>query len=796
MSVFHANALIGASGADVAPAEFNISRSLRFNSGDTAYLDRTPSSAGNRRTWTWSAWVKQSDIENNYNHLFVAGTGIIVRIAENPGNNRRIHFSSYNGNSFTWEVVTTSELKDPSAWYHLVFVLDTTQATASDRAKIYVNGVLQTAFDTASYPSQNYEDTVNNTVQHKIGDYISGSASFRLDGYLAEVNFIDGQALAASDFGEYDDNNIWQAKAYSGTYGTNGFHLDFSDNTSTTTIAEDSSGNNNDWTAYNISVTSGADNDSLIDTPTNYTAVSGNNGGNYATLSPYIKGSGKTLSDGNLETGNSVNNNFQTAGSTIGMTPGSGKWYCEIEFESGSRCMVGINPTEAPYDTYPGRYSGDEGVSYHKNGNVYYEGAVVNNFGSTYAAGDIIGIAYDATASTNQVEFFKNGTSQGTRTVDDTKTYHFAAVGYATTDKQIANFGQRPFVYTPPTGHKALCTTNLPDPTIADPSAYMDVVLYTGNGSTQSISGLSFSPDLVWYKVRSATNHHILEDTIRGAGKFLATSQNNKEGTSTNTTTSFNSDGVSIGNNSTINTNTSSYVAWFWDAGASTATNTDGSTTSSVRANPTSGFSIVTYTGTGANATVGHGLNAAPQVVIVKDLSAGYNWQMAHSALGADVSALPNTTTTPADYNAWNNTRPTSSVFSLGSVNGVNRNGNEHIAFCFSAVESYSSIGSYDGNGDADGPFIYTGMRPAWIVIRRSNSTGNWIMVDNKREGYNQDNEHLLMQSNGPESTSSFVNIFSDGFRITSTDTNVNASGSNYLYIAFAEYPFKTGKAR
>ena len=240
MSVIGSNALAGASGQGVGGYE--IERSLRFNESDSAELSHTPSSASNRKTWTWSGWVKNC-IESGTRMMFAAGGSTWIFFQNNQ------IYADLNG----IRCITESVQRDPSAWYHIVWSVDTTQATAANRQKVYINGVLQ-SFSSSAFPSQNADTNVNNTTAHYIG---SGGASYYLDGYLADIQLVDGQALTPTDFGEYDDNNVWQPKKYSGTYGTNGFHLDFSDNSSNSALGTDSSGNGNDWTANNLSTTVG-----------------------------------------------------------------------------------------------------------------------------------------------------------------------------------------------------------------------------------------------------------------------------------------------------------------------------------------------------------------------------------------------------------------------------------------------------------------------------------------------------------------------------------------------------------
>ena len=802
MSIIGSNVLAGASGG-AGDTGYQIQRSVRLNSADSAYLSRTPSTTGNRRTWTWSGWVKQSNVITGYNHLFTNVNGIIIRLAQNPGNNRRIDFSSFNGSGFNWQLVTTAEFRDPSAWYHLVFVLDTTQATSSDRAKIYVNGVLQNAFNIAIYPTQNYQDTVNNTVSHRIGDYNGTNSTFFLNGYLADVHFIDGQALAASDFGEFDDNGVWQPKAYTGSYGTNGFHLPFSDNSTAAALGTDTSGNSNTWTVNNISVTADAGNDSLVDVPTNGTETDTGAGGevrgNYATLNPLNKGSTVTLSNGNLDFASGAV--YNSAFSTIGVT--SGKWYMEATAGTFANDFVLGISNDVVGSTYVGGTSGSYAYEA-ANGAKYNNTSSTTTGYSTYTTGDIISVAFDA--DNGKVFFAKNGVWQesgnpatGANPAYSGLTagpYFFGCSAGNGGTFTGANFGQRPFAYTAPSGFKALCTTNLPDPVVAKPSEVMDVALYTGNGSTQTISGLEFSPDLVWIKNRAAADNNKLLDTVRGATEELESNTTDAEVTNADGLTAFNSDGFDLGVDAEYNTNTEAYVAWTWDAGSSTVTNTDGSITSQVRANASAGFSIVTYTGNGtAGATVGHGLGVEPHFIICKSRSGSTGWLVYHKSLGNTNYLILNATdASAAAAGAWNNTTPTSSVFTIGTGSFVNTNGATQVSYCFAPVDGYSAFGSYTGS--ADGPFVYTGFRPRWVLTKRTDSAENWIIHDTARDQYNVTTKELIPNSTSAEGSTTPFDILSNGFKLRDSGGSINASGGTYIYAAFAENPFKTARAR
>jgi hypothetical protein len=394
------------------------------------------------------------------------------------------------------------------------------------------------------------------------------------------------------------------------------------------------------------------------------------------------------------------------------------------------------------------------------------------------------------------------------------KTITFAGRGDTTTTESW-NFGQRPFAYTAPSGFKALCTQNLPTPTIGATSTtqagkYFNPVLYTGNSSSRTITGVGFQPDFTWIKIRDAVDNHYLFDAVRGKGttymKTLYSNATNAESPGNSTSldvgvTDFASDGFTFGSGS-LNGNQSPYtfVAWNWKANGAGSSNTAGSITSTVSANTTSGFSVVTYTGNGTASTVGHGLGVAPSMVIVKQRSAsGNNWGVYHASPGATKYLELNTTIAATTGGTpWNNTEPTSTVFTVGTWNAVNANGSTYVAYCFAPVAGFSAFGSYTGNGSTDGPFIFTGFRPAFVMIKRSSASGNsWRIWDFKRDSYNAGTKILLPDASDAEnSTIDVFDLVSNGFKIRSSGDGINNNGSTYIFAAFAEFPQKFSLAR
>jgi len=785
---------------------YEIQRSLRFNSADTTYLSRTPASAGNRRTWTWSGWVKRSSLNaTGPQQLFAARNG-----AGNPTTS--LNFMDANaGNVLRFEdsngadLRTTPSYRDASAWYHIVLSVDTTQATASNRVRIYVNNVEVTAFSTSTYPTQNTDTTINATFEHRLGaqptygDYFSG--------YMTEVNFIDGQALTPSSFGEINaDTGVWQPKRYAGSYGTNGFYLNFSNNSNTTaaTLGADYSGNGNNWTPNNFSVSAGAGNDSLVDSPTSYgtdTGVGGTVRGNYCTLNPLDRGPTYVLANGNLDA--STSHSTDTVIKTT-VAVNSGKWYAEVVYTTIAGAYPTVGIVASDYNVNSSVYIGQTPTSY-GYGAI---GTKLNNgsapgYGASWTTGDVIGIAFDLDAGT--ITFYKNGTSQGVAYsgIPLTNSYCVAFSTPGSVNAFVTNFGQRSFAYTAPSGFKALNTQNLPTPTIgATPATragkFFNPVTYTGDGvSGRTISGVGFQPDFTWVKVRSRAEDHILADAVRGGGKSLSSNTTSAE--ATNFTwgyvSAFASDGFVVNQQTGINAVNGSgetYVGWNWKANGAGVTNTAGSITSTVSANTTSGFSVVTWTHPSLGTqTIGHGLGVAPKMIIVKSRTSTEAWAVYHASLGATKALELNGTGAAVTSSAyWNDTAPTSTVFSKfnGAVNLV--------AYCFAEVPGYSRFGSYVGNGSSDGPFVFCGFRPAYVLVKRTDGADDWHLFDNRRDGFNVTNDPLYPNGSYAEGSGyNYLDLVSNGFKCRN-NSYINNSGVTYIFAAFAEAPQKFALAR
>ena len=582
-------------------------------------------------------------------------------------------------------------------------------------------------------------------------------------------------------------------KQYTGSFGTNGFWLKFSDNSAATatTLGKDYSGNNNNWTPNNLSVTAGAGNDSLVDTPTSY--GTGNSGGDvrgsYCTWNPLDNSN--TINNGNLDI--TPANNGWTRGTFWLAT---GKWYWECTIQTGSSAHhLGLNAGRSGDDSYRIVWRAD---------GLFVKNSTVLSSIASYTTGDVLGFSFDADIL--EVKLYKNNTLQSTQTLTappSGSAYSPHYLGGGTTGLASANFGQRPFAF-PVSGFKALCDTNLPAPTIARPSTVMDVKLYTGNGTTNNITGLGFSPDLVWIKSRSDAFGHRLFDTVRPLNGALYTNSADAERTVTTNDnfTAFNSGGFSLGATSSTNGSNASgstFAAWAWDAGSSTVTNTSGSISSQVRANASAGVSIVTYSQGPNNSTVGHGLGVAPHMIIAKSrTSASGRWDVYHRALGREGYIYLDGTQAAGIYpDYWGTSGITSTTFGLSLSGNFNNLGNM-VAYCFAPVAGYSAFGSYTGNGSTtDNTFVYTGMRPRFVMLKRSDSTGNWVVWDAARNSYNVANSILLPNTSAAEySPDAKIDILSNGFKVRDNSSDSGTNGAIYIYAAFAENPFQYARAR
>ena len=814
MSIIGQNILAGASGGGA----YTIDNSCRFD-GSAGYLSKTLGTPTDNKKWTLSLWCKyHPDAANGQflsaggNQLFFLGT---------------TEFSFCGADSGTLvRMKTTQKFRDSTNWYHLVYTMDTTQAAFADQQKLYMNGTQVTAFETSTAVTQNINTQVNSAIEHTVGRYAGGSSEF-WNGYLAEYHFIDGQVLTPASFGEADeDTNQWNPIKYVGTYGDNGFYLKFEDSSD---FGNDSSGNGNDFTANSLNA-----DDQVPDTPTN----------NWCTWHP-INGNQSSMTEGMLKAvGDTGSSYARGPAGTFGMS--SGKWYWEYYITAvGTEAWMGIIPaSRGRSDLYDIEYI-DGALTYKFNGDKSEGtgGGVTNStYGNSWTTADILGFAVDM--DNDAIYFSKNGVWQdsGDPTSGASRTgaaftdfsggeassipHHIAAAcGYGSTTVS-ANFGQDgtfagvktaqgnadssgkgDFYYSVPSGYNSMCLDNLPAPAIELSTTNFSAQRYTGNGATRSITGVGFQPDFLWIKQRSGSEAYQMVDATRGVSFTIACNSNGAQGSSK--ITSFDSDGWTMTNATEVNGNASTYVAYSWKAGGAPSANTDGTINTSVSANTTNGFSVVTYTGNGsAGATIGHGLTKAPDLVIVKRLDALADWQV-YNIVGGPTKYLQlnDAGGYATDTVRWNDTAPTASVVSLGTTTNVNGNTNTYVAYCFHSVEGFSKVGGYVGNGESNGQTVYTGFKPEFVMVKRTEATGspNWATstaaIGGPDNVYNTVAHTLAFNSPNPESnfgglTSNIQDYGSNYFELRNNGSYGNADGGNYIYLAMSQKPFNYGRSQ
>ena len=811
-----AHKLMASSGGDTG---YEIDQSLICSQADASKLRRTPSSEGNRKTFTFSTWCKRSKLGlgaggSNFHYLFGASV--------TSGWSDDSHYFAFGffhtdtlvvgGWVNNWRI-TNRVFRDTSAWYHIVLQFDTTQGTADNRVKIYVNGVQETSFGTSNNPSQNYDVAINNTVPQSISDcaYDAGTGPYHFDGYMAETHFFDGAVVAPSEFGETDsDTGQWIPKEYTGTasYGTNGYYMKYASGA----IGTDSSGQSNNYTTTNL-----ANSDVVLDTPTN----------NFPVFNYNNTGSNMTLTQGGLKTtGSGWADTFATM-----KVPFTGKWYWELANTTDGNGYFGIwtdnyTDTDASQDygtgkqaTSPGNLSGVSGY-----------------FSSAWSSGDIIAIAVDC--DNGKLWWSKNGTwgSSGNPATGANQGLTFTATDgwniiLAGASGFVANinFGQNGtftgtktaqgnadgagvgnFYYAPPSGFKALCSKNLPTPAVR-PTEHFKTILYTGTGNTDyDITGVGFQPDLNWIKKRSEADNHVITDAVRGAGKVIKSEANTAEADWTDYVGPFLADGIRLNDvqqGDAVNESGQTYVMWNWKAGGGAgSSNTDGTlNTTTTSVNTAAGISMGTYTGEGGVKTVGHGLGKVPALIMLKSRSHDIDWCIYHKGAASspeDGSLTLNDANGFDDNdNRWNDTAPTSSVFTIYSSNEVNDSGKTYVYYAFAEIEGFSKFGSYEGNNNSNGPFITTGFTPAWIVFKHTDADGEWWwMVDTTRDPYhNLVTEVLYANANSVEGgigSGGGLDILSNGFKLKSTNGGFNGYTNTFVYMAFAEFPFKYANAR
>jgi len=804
---FQNNVVAGASGASSSGGggasgiySHHIANSARMDTNN-GYLHRTPSGAGNRATWTFSTWIKLSQMGTGTRRIYSAGSS---------GDQDGFYTLFYNANklvvgSANANFVTPSNtFRDPSAWQHIVW------KQGSNTTTLYVNG---SQIATASVSGNT---AVNNNTLQCIGTSSYGGSptnTEHLDGYFAETIMIDGTALDADSFGE-TKNGVWIPKDASGlTYGTNGFRLSYGN---ASDLGEDSAGSN-DWTAVNL-----ATHDQTGDTPA---FNSSSNGGNFATLGILWKTPDMTFSEGNLRANTTTNNRGVMSNWEV---PDGDKWYWEIypTIASGEQWLVGIN--YATVDFTSDRGGRATGVSYDSfDGKKRVDNNTASSYGSSWATGDIIGIAVDRVNDT--IQFYKNGSGQGTIDIsglnnteffpwcgcgggsgDNIIVYNFGAEGTfagSTTaggNADVTGYGN--FKYDPG-DYKALCAGNLPvvaeiDPAQDDnyPQKMFQALTYTGNANNSRAITTKFDPDVMWFKRYNGSKAWNNYSKTQGIGdtsyyqQFDSTAYDGYNSGSYKGVISTASTSMTIGAVDYINGSGMEYVTYLFNMGGSQTTNNDGSVTSYIY-NSGAGMSVGKYTGESASRTVGHGLGVAPSFIIVKSIGAARNWAVYYGDTGK--AAQINNYNAADSGSYWNSTAPTSSVFSVADVSETGKS-EQYMFMAFANTEGFIKGGTYSGNGNADGTFVYTGFKPAFIMCKRTDSSsfGNWRIIDSARSEYNPADKSLLPNSTSAQETGSSdeVDLLSNGFKLRNSQ-NWNSSGT-YLFLAIADVSAKYATAR
>jgi hypothetical protein len=789
---------------------YSISQSCMFDDPSNTGLYKSDFGAETSATKaTLSVWVKRTGL-STAQMIFdsTVGGSYNDRTLVDFQTTNALRF--YHVNSATAsEFITNAKFRDCGGWYHIVIKFDSTSATAGDRVpEIWVNG-LSIATDFGGWATstnnlnQNEEIRFANgggTHDSRIGAKAGDITSNNFIGYMAEMHWIDGQALDETSFGKTVDG-IWVPIAYTGTYGNNGFYLDFSDNTS---YGDDTSGNTNDFTDSSL----GTDHQ-VTDSPTkNYCVL------NYNAVRSNIT----TFSEGGLVIGDAASANHTALGTMV--LPKTGKWYWEVTLTDVAYVETGITKADersgaivnSDLNMLTGLSAGDALGILTGSSTVYklYNGAASTaSTATTPASTDVMQVAYDADngklyLGAEDTFYDDDGTTDGdpaggvneSFTGIDTDLYDWVPFvmveGITAGQEPYANFGQRAFTFTPPSGYKALCSANLPYPSILQSDEGADVLTYTGDdASSRNITGLSFTPDLVWVKNRDNTNWQNWHDSARGDNKTIYSNSNSAE--------------VASSVNGWIETTiTGGFQA---KKGATTAGEVNASGQDYVafclKKAAKFGFDIQLYEGTGSNQNISHNLGGVPELIIIKDRDSAYDWIVYHHhALSktdpeTDYGLLDSPNAWADANTVWNDTAPTATQFTVGTANGVNDNAKSHVAYLFRSIPGFSKVFSYEGNGSATGPYLHLGFRPRFVFYKDADvGTDQWEIIDTARNLYNPITSILYPSLSNVEATGEACDFTSEGIKIRANWSANNGSGKTIVGIAFADQPGKYSNAR
>jgi len=792
------------------PSAYTIEQSCRFNDDDSAHMTITPGSAGNLDRFIIGGWFKLCNF----------GLSRMI-MSSGPDDSSSIRFD--NADKIDWQdgtgngrLTTTQVFRDPTAWMQIVASFESADGTAGDRMRLFVNGTEITNFGTDNAPTQNGDSDFFSTQAQYIGRTVGGAQY--ADYYSAQMFGLNGVSIqngdhAITDFGADDDYGNWMPKDISKlTPGTNGFLFNFEDSSN---LGNDAFGGT-DWTESGL-----AANDKRKDSPTD---DADNDIGNYAVMLPI------TPTDCELRNGNLTNQGDQgdeAFGTNIAWDPTSSDgFYAELHIDSN---VMGSNGSSfGIVDVASADYQNGEG-SPGTGTNIYWalaSGGTMNDASGSEASPTAVSALsisdyYQIAVKSSKVWFGVNdtwansgdpaaGSNPAFSAVNTCDLVSLFVVAGGGSNRHVVTLRTDPtdFEGTIPSGFNPVCTAHLPAPAILDPRLHFQIQTWAGDGGNDVEVGDTLPVDLTstgfmqWVKNRTnAADHDIADDLRIGGGggethAIIYTNSSLVESVS-GEIDAPSSDHMKMNNALRTNHASNNYVGWCWVGGTyGGSSNSNGTITATVNANATAGFSIATYTGTGANATVGHGLSAAPDMILVKCRDAARSWKVYHSAGSSDPQTdylvLDTNGALVDDATVWNDTAPTSTVFSLGSHNDVNGSGDAFVAYCWAGVEGYSSFGSYIGNQANDGPVVFLGFAPTWVMIKESDAAGGtWHIYDNKRRTYNPNTRDLNADITNAEGyNNADIDLLSNGFKIRTVSTSTNESGKTMIYAAFAENPF------
>ena len=811
--------------------DFQINHSLKFDGVTNSKIHITPGSAGSARIGTFSVWVKKLK-QGAFQQVFAAGDATTDTVELLFRNNDQLLLTAAVGNATKMQLKTNTKFRDCSGWYHLFFAIDTTQGTAANRVKLYVNGVIQSDFETENYPDQNQDLDISQAVEHMLGVNVVNNNN--LNGYLAEANFIDGLALTPTSFGVTDETyGHWKPIQYTGAYGTNGFNVRFEDSGN---LGHDANGGT-DLTETNVAAT-----DQSLDSPTN----------TFPVLNHLSAAGDSLISEAGLKI-SSVNGLNGAGGIVATMElPHSGKWYWEVHAlaidNDRPNLYIGLDEGRVlDHRIINTIGSGAIATSrvYQSNGNGTKTSNNESAYGGTWSDGDVIGVMVDMDAG--KVYYRRNDTIESSgaaaftigvntssfipsfavyedaasadggnvMTINFGQDSSFAA-GLTSVGAQDEN-GIGDFKYTPPAGYVAFCTKNLPEPQCV-PKDNFGIVGYTGtgvNGAAENvITGLEFQPDTVWIKDRASTGEHQIVNSLAGSARYKSPSSAEAEGNRSTRVKRFTSDGFALGdgngtNGSNANVNNATYKAWCWRNSTDFDTSASGSGVNKTPAttahiNVDAGQGVMLWEGDGEGFEPRHGLSKYTDypmgmTLFVGKRNANASWAVFHTygfdasdylVLDTDAASVDNST-------FWNDQNVDNTKFQIMSADSVGADDDTYVCYYWHDVEGYSRFSNYIGNGNVDGTFVPTGFRPSLVIVKKLDAAHNWPMVDDFTMPFNKD-QTIFSESDttDAEDTDPCIDMLSNGFKVRDTAARYNSDGSTYAFWAWASLPAKYNNAR